>query len=66
MATKNTAKRMSDYRARLRKEGLRPVQIWVPDHRSAGFQNKLRKQVSRLDPQDEANALDFIEHVAEE
>lgn len=56
---------MSDYRSRLRREGLRPVQVWVPDQRAAGFQAKLRRQVLRLDPQDEADALAFIEHVAE-
>lgn len=66
MAAKDTKKRMSDYRSRLRKEGLRPVQIWVPDQRAAGFQSKLRKQVLRLDAQDEADALAFIEKVAEQ
>jgi hypothetical protein len=65
MSAKNTAKRMSDYRSRLRREGLRPVQVWVPDQRASGFKSKLRKQVLRLDPQDEADALAFIEHVAE-
>ena len=65
MAAKDTAKRMSDYRSRLRREGLRPVQVWVPDQRAAGFRSKLRKQVLRLDPQEEADALAFIEHVAE-
>ncbi len=65
MGTKDTKKRMSDYRSRLRREGLRPVQVWVPDQRSADFQAKLRSQVLRLDPQDEADALAFIEHVAE-
>ena len=56
---------MSDYRSRLRRQGLRPVQVWVPDQRAVGFQTKLRKQVLRLDPQDEADALAFIEHIAE-
>jgi hypothetical protein len=65
MSANNTAKRMSDYRSRLRREGLRPVQVWVPDQRASGFKSKLRKQVLRLDPQDEADALAFIEHVAE-
>jgi hypothetical protein len=65
MAAKDTAKRMSDYRSRLRREGLRPVQVWVPDQRAAGFRSKLRKQVLRLDPQEEADALAFIEHVVE-
>lgn len=29
--------RVRDYRARLRAQGLRPVQIWVPDVRSSAF-----------------------------
>ena len=66
MKAKNSTKRMNDYRSRLRREGLRPVQVWVPDQRAAGFQSKLRKQVLRLNPQDEANALAFIEQVAEQ
>ncbi|MGK0238439.1 MAG: hypothetical protein ACI92G_001905 [Candidatus Pelagisphaera sp.] len=65
MEAKDSKARMSDYRSRLRREGLRPVQVWVPDQRAAGFQTKLRRQVLRLDPQDEADALAFIEHVAE-
>ena len=65
MSAKDTVKRMSDYRSRLRREGLRPIQVWVPDQRAAGFKTKLRKQVLRLDPQDEADALAFIEHIAE-
>ncbi|QGK68446.1 DUF3018 family protein [Allosaccharopolyspora coralli] len=29
--------RVHEYRQRLRAQGLRPVQIWVPDSRSASF-----------------------------
>ena len=32
------------YRARLRKQGLRPVQIWVPDTRAHGFAEEVRRQ----------------------
>ena len=32
------------YRARLRKQGLRPVQIWVPDTRARGFAEEVRRQ----------------------
>jgi hypothetical protein len=32
------------HRARLRAMGLRPVQIWVPDVRSAAFAAKARRQ----------------------
>jgi hypothetical protein len=32
-----TAERVREYRARLRSQGLRPIQIWVPDVRSPEF-----------------------------
>ena len=33
-----------EYRERLRKEGLRPVQIWAPDVRSAAFRFEASRQ----------------------
>lgn len=38
---------MNAHRARLREQGLRPIQIWVPDVRSADFAAEARRQ-SRL------------------
>ena len=32
------------HRARLRKEGLRPIQIWVPDVRSKAFTREAHRQ----------------------
>jgi len=32
------------YRRRLRRKGLQPVQIWVPDTRAEGFAGKCRRQ----------------------
>jgi len=32
------------HRARLRKLGLRPIQIWVPDARAPGFLAEARRQ----------------------
>ena len=32
------------HRARLRKRGLRPIQIWVPDVRAASFKAQARRQ----------------------
>jgi len=29
--------KVNAYRARLRRQGLRPIQIWVPDVRTPGF-----------------------------
>lgn len=38
------AERVARRRAKLRAEGLRPVQIWVPDTRAAGFLEECRRQ----------------------
>ena len=32
------------HRARLRQEGLRPLQIWVPDTRAPNFADEARRQ----------------------
>jgi hypothetical protein len=32
------------HRARLRRRGLRPIQIWVPDVRSRGFAREAHRQ----------------------
>lgn len=32
------------YRQRLREQGLRPIQIWVPDVRSPGYAAEARRQ----------------------
>ena len=39
--------RVARRRAKLRAEGLRPVQLWVPDSRDANFAAECRRQ-SRL------------------
>lgn len=36
--------RVRAHRARLRRRGLRPIQIWVPDVRSRSFVREARKQ----------------------
>jgi len=38
------AERVARHRARLRAAGLRPVQLWVPDTRSAEFAEECRRQ----------------------
>ncbi|MEN8734735.1 MAG: antitoxin MazE-like protein [Lentimonas sp.] len=65
MATKTPCERMKDYRARMRAKGFKQVQMWVYDTESPAFERKLRKQVDSLDSNDEQEALDFIEQVAD-
>ena len=40
----STSERVQKHRAALRASGLRPVQIWVPDTRRAGFAEECRRQ----------------------
>jgi len=37
-------RRVADHRTRLRRQGLRPVQIWVPDVRAVGFAAEASRQ----------------------
>lgn len=41
-------KRVRDHRRRLRAQGLRPVQIWVPDVRSPEFTSEAHRQAAAV------------------
>ena len=68
-----SAQRVEKRRAALRAQGLRPVQIWVPDTRAAGFAKECARQAAiadtanRADPElsqfEEAAAADIAEHI---
>jgi hypothetical protein len=36
--------KVQEHRERLRRQGLRPIQIWVPDVRSPGFRSEAHRQ----------------------
>ncbi len=36
--------KVAEHRARLRAQGLRPIQIWVPDMRAASFRAEAHRQ----------------------
>ncbi|HEX3862738.1 MAG TPA: antitoxin MazE family protein [Stellaceae bacterium] len=40
----STRERVESHRERLRRQGLRPVQVWVPDTRSATFAAEAHRQ----------------------
>lgn len=48
MATASSRKpprvKVSEHRQRLRRQGLRPIQIWVPDVRAPSFKEQARRQ----------------------
>lgn len=62
MVSSNSARRVANHRAELRRQGLRPIQIWVPDTRAPGFAEEARRQ-SRLVDQapDFDEVMEFIE-----
>ena len=72
-AASTSAERVAKRRAALRAQGLRPIQIWVPDTRAPGFAEECARQAAiadtanRADPElgrlEEAAAADIAEHL---
>ena len=68
-----SAQRVAKRRAALRAQGLRPIQIWVPDTRAPGFAEECARQATiadaanRADPEltqfEEGVAADIAEHL---
>ena len=68
-----SAQRVEKRRAALRAQGLRPIQIWVPDTRAPGFAEECARQAAiadaayRADPDlsqlEEAVAADIVGHL---
>jgi len=58
--------RVRKHRQQLRAEGLKPVQIWIPDTRSERFRRKCEQESLSLsaDPL-EADTLAWIDEVAD-
>jgi hypothetical protein len=40
----SSRQKVAEHRKRLRAQGLRPIQIWVPDVRAPGFAEEARRQ----------------------
>ncbi|MGH3524888.1 MAG: antitoxin MazE family protein [Mycobacterium sp.] len=58
--------RVSAHRARLRAQGLRPIQIWVPDVRSPDFASEAHRQARLVAGSPAAtDDQDFIDAVSE-
>lgn len=57
--------RVTEHRRRLRAQGLRPIQFWVPDVRSPEFAAEARRQALAIAAADRsADDQDFIEAVS--
>ena len=62
----STSIRVQKHRAALRASGLRPVQIWVPDTRRAGFAEECRRQsLSLRNDEQERDTLEQLATVAD-
>jgi len=62
---KGMAESTKRYRAKLRAQGLRPVQIWVPDTRSPKFAAECRRQSLLIaNSSGEQEIMDWLEAVA--
>ena len=62
----SSARRVADHRSALRAQGLRPVQMWVPDTRAPGYAVRIRRQLEALrnDPR-EARLLEELDEFAD-
>jgi len=60
----STSEKTAKYRERLRAQGLRPVQIWVPDTRSRTLAEEVRRQSLRVSRKDESDLMDELDMAA--
>ncbi|HPB71613.1 MAG TPA: antitoxin MazE family protein [Phycicoccus sp.] len=59
--------RVAAHRAKLRAQGLRPVQIWVPDVRSPEFAAEAHRQALRVaTAAGTSDDMDFVEAISED
>lgn len=57
--------RVSSYRRRMREQGYRPVQIWVPDVRTERFAAEAHRQAALVAAADrDGDDQDFVEAVS--
>jgi hypothetical protein len=55
------------YRESMRRQGLRPLQIWVPDRNAPGFAEELQRQVRAIvESEQEKDDMAFVEAISAE
>lgn len=63
---KSSAEKVRAHRERLRRQGLRPIQIWVPDMRSPAFVGQAHRQSLAVATSPHAKEdQDFIDAVSD-
>ena len=68
MTQSANAQRVAKHRESLRAQGLRPVQIWVPDTRAPGFAEECARQAAIVDAANRADPelMTFLDASADE
>jgi hypothetical protein len=46
--SESSREKVREHRLRLRAQGLRPIQMWVPDTRAPAFRKEARRQMAAL------------------
>ncbi len=65
MSAISSAKRVASHRAKMRGQGMRLLQIWVPDTQAPGFAEEARRQSRAVsEAHDFDDWMDFIERHA--
>jgi len=63
---KSSRDKVREHRERLRAQGLRPIQIWVPDVRSPEFAAEARRQSQLMAEADRKSGdLDFVDSISD-
>jgi hypothetical protein len=61
----STRERVREHRRRLRAQGLRPIQIWVPDVRAAEFVEEAHRQSAAIAASEhEADDQAFVDAIS--
>nr|WP_294502125.1 antitoxin MazE-like protein [uncultured Rhodopila sp.] len=61
----SSSTRTQRYRDGLRRRGLRPMQIWVPDIRAPGFAAEIKRQCELINAADrQENLMAWVEDVS--
>lgn len=61
-----STRRAAEYRRRMRERGYRPVQVWVPDVRSAQFAAEAHREALALaDADRDSDDMDFVEAISD-
>lgn len=64
-ARARTRAKVKAHRARLRAQGLRPIQIWVPDTSAPGFAEEMRRQCRLANESPHAkDDQDFVDSIS--